>query len=58
MKFKSIKEFIIYRNKIITRLRSRSLHFGNNDNNYYYYRLQELNSLYPEYKDFGIIRLK
>lgn len=55
-------KLIEYRNKIITRLRSRVKHFGakgsNGNNNYYELRLNEIDSLHPEFKGKGLILLK
>lgn len=54
----TLKEYIVYRNKIVSRLRARVSHFGNPEKNYYFLRLKQLDELYPEFRQFGVINLK
>lgn len=53
-----VKNFIDYRNKIIIRQRARKKAFRDTKESYYDIRLKELNELFPQYKNFGIITLK
>ncbi len=50
-------KIIQYRNKIVTRLRSRVKHFGTKLN-YYEIRLSQIDAAYPELRGKGIIDLK
>lgn len=52
-----ISEIILYRNKIVTRLRSRVKHFGTKVN-YYHIRLEQIDQQYPQLRGYGIINLK
>lgn len=54
------KQFIEYRNKILTRLAARNRNFPKESGKLTYYeiRLKELNEAFPEFAKFGYIRLK
>lgn len=54
----TLKEYIVYRNKIVSRLRARVSHFGNPEKNYYFIRLKQLDEQYPDFRQFGVINLK
>lgn len=56
MKFQSINQLIEYRNKIVTRLRSRQSKFGTKVS-YYEIRLTEIDTKFPEFKGKGLILL-
>lgn len=50
-------QVIEYRNKIVTRLRSRVKNFGSGTN-YYQIRLNQIDECYPELRGKGIINIK
>jgi hypothetical protein len=58
MHFNTLHDFILYRNKMLIRAKARTLKFKDNKKNYYWYRLDYINSLYPEYSKLGVITLK
>lgn len=53
----TLNEYIKIRNKLLLRAKSRTKNFNDNYKNYYWYRLNTLDELYPEFKNLGIITL-
>lgn len=58
----TLKELIEYRNKIFIRAQARTKTFNDNYENYYWYRLKEIDSILSnnmnEIKGLGVITLK
>lgn len=58
----TLEQLIDYRNKIFTRAQARSKNFKDNNENYYWYRLKEIDSILSnnvnEIKGLGVITLK
>lgn len=55
---KTFEEYVSYRNEIYTKAVNRTAKFGDGGFNYYWLRLQEIDNQYPEFKGFGVIKLK
>lgn len=54
----TFQEYIAYRNKTLLRANARTKVFKDNDNNYYWLRLKEIDNQYPEFKGLGQVKLK
>lgn len=62
-KFNNIKDLIEYRNSVLLKARSRTKAFKDNNRNYYWYRLQEIDQTiklkYPNYiNNLGLFKIK
>lgn len=58
VKIITLEQYIEYRNKIVTRQRSRKKHFASTKKSYYDIRLEQLDEAYPQFSKLGIINLK
>lgn len=58
LKYQDLRSFIEERNRCITRGAARTKQFNDNKKNYYFYRLNVLDQLNPEFKGLGLIKLK
>lgn len=56
--FKTLQEFIDYRNMIVSKAHRRTKVFGDNRHNYYWLRLKYIDTQYPEYSGLGVITFK
>lgn len=54
-KYVTLKEYLKERNRVLTRARARTRTFLDNEQNYWWYRLETLDSRHPEFKHLGII---
>ncbi len=52
------QEYINYRNMIVRKAHRRTELFNDKGHNYYWIRLHEIDSQYPEFKKLGVITLK
>lgn len=56
--FRSLEEYVDYRNKIVTRAISRTEKFQDERNNYYWKRLRDMDDAYPQFRAIGKITIK
>lgn len=55
---RSLVEYIQYRTTILVRAKARTSKFKDSKENYYWYRLREIDEQFPEFSKFGEIHLK
>lgn len=58
LKFQSVEDFVKYRNYLIDRGTARTKTMNDNRKNYYFYRLEHLDKLNPEFAGLGKIIVK